>query len=253
VISTAIKALIVFCLACNAYSALLLGWAVARRDPRLFQPRFSLPKFYVLMGWAPISFLALALVVNLRYLALFLAAGILGVVGELIVSALWLHFFDQPIWTYSHRSKLGGATSSLNFLPWAVGALVFQISGELMGAGSDPHASLLKPVLVSAAAFSLGLGVAVSARRATRRKNRHFTRRAFALFCLPIATTALALGVLCGPEYVLRMTIFAPLGFATEYAYNHWQIDGGHSSFVTFPLWALGGLYFHFIAAMLGL
>ena len=64
------------------------------------------------------------------------------------------------------------------------------------------------------------------------------------------------------------MLAFALVGFLTEYAYgrsmavfferslwtyNHWQIDGGHTSFVTLPLWALGGLYFHFISASLGL
>ena len=64
------------------------------------------------------------------------------------------------------------------------------------------------------------------------------------------------------------MAAFAVVGFLTEYGYgrsmstfferglwtyNHWQIDEGHTSFVTFPLWALGGLYFHFIAACLGM
>ena len=57
------------------------------------------------------------------------------------------------------------------------------------------------------------------------------------------------------------------VGFLTEYAYgrtmsvffekslwryNHWQIDSGHTSFVTFPLWALGGLYFYFISSWIG-
>jgi len=37
------------------------------------------------------------------------------------------------------------------------------------------------------------------------------------------------------------------------WTYNHWKIDGGHTSFVTAPLWALGGLYFYFLAACLGL
>jgi hypothetical protein len=263
--ASAIRALFVFSIVCNAYTALILLWAIIKRDPRLFEPRFTLPKFYVLMGWAPAAFVALALLVNVRYLALFVAAGCLGVVGELIVSALWRGFFDRPIWTYSHRAALGGATSSLNFLPWAVGALLFQMAGGLMGGGGN---QLLKPMAVSAVAFVVGLAVAWPARRKTSPAGRRFTRSAFALFCLPIATTALALGALCGPEYILRMTIFAPLGFVTEYAYgrtmalffdrglwtyNHWPIDGGHSSFVTFPLWALGGLYFQFIAACLGL
>jgi hypothetical protein len=73
---------------------------------------------------------------------------------------------------------------------------------------------------------------------------------------------------LCGVRYPLLMLAFSLVGFVTEYAYgrgmsvmferglwtyNHWRIDEGHTSFVTLPLWALGGLYFYFIAGALGL
>ena len=64
------------------------------------------------------------------------------------------------------------------------------------------------------------------------------------------------------------MALFAIVGSTTEYgygrsmshlfakglwSYNHGKIDDGHTSYVTLPLWALGGLYFHFLAACLGL
>jgi hypothetical protein len=35
--------------------------------------------------------------------------------------------------------------------------------------------------------------------------------------------------------------------------YRHLRIDDGHTSFVTLPLWALGGLYFHLIGGLVGL
>jgi hypothetical protein len=127
---------------------------------------------------------------------------------------------------------------------------------------------LLRPMLVSAAAVAVGLTLAFVFRAATSARDRRFSKPAFAVFCLPILTTALALGWLESPKYPLLMTAFAVVGFLTEYGYgrgmsafferglwtyNHWKIDEGHTSFVTFPLWALGGLYFHFIAACLGM
>ena len=152
--------------------------------------------------------------------------------------------------------------------PWAVGALCFHLMGRLVTWGSDAAAPTLMPVLVSSAAFVIGVSVAWPSRRATSAREGRFTPTAFALFCLPIALTALGLSLFCGPRYLLLMTVFAVVGFFTEYVYgrimslffdsalwtyNHWRIDGGHTSFVTFPLWSLGGLYFWFIASWLGL
>lgn len=84
----------------------------------------------------------------------------------------------------------------------------------------------------------------------------------------PIAVVAVALATSCSPAYLPLMLVLAYIGFFAEYAYgrimslfferglwtyNHLQIDDGHTSFVTPPLWALGGLYFYFMASMLGL
>jgi hypothetical protein len=250
----------------NSYMMLLVLGVVASKSDLLVVPRFSLRRFYLLMGWVPLSFGALAILSDVRYLAFFLAAGVAGVLGELLVSVLWRRFFDEPIWTYSYRSVLGGYTSTLNFLPWAFGALLFQLTGRLAGMTPAPG-ELAGPMWVSAIAFTVGLVIAWVGRVLGSRR-RAFTGAGLALFCFPIALTALALGVLHGPGYPLVMAAFAIVGFASEYAYgrgmslfferglwtyNHWKIDEGHSSFITFPLWALGGLYFHFLAALLGL
>ena len=49
------------------------------------------------MGWVPLAFLALAVIVDIRYLAFFAASGVLGIGGELLVSVAWRRFFDEPI------------------------------------------------------------------------------------------------------------------------------------------------------------
>ncbi|MBI4935676.1 MAG: hypothetical protein HY828_17480 [Actinobacteria bacterium] len=264
----ALKTVLVFFVAANAYILALMVAAAVCKGVFWGDQRFSLRKYYLFMGWAPLAFGALALTVDPRYLLLLVVAGMAGVLGELLVSLLWRSFFHQPIWTYSHRSVLRGYTSTINFLPWAVGAFCFHVVGRLATSGSQAATPTLLPVVVSSAAFVIGCAVAWPSRVTTSAREGRFTPKAFALFCLPIAFTALALALFCGPRYLLLMLMFAPVGFSTEYVYgrsmslffdpalwtyNHWRLDGGHTSVVTFPLWSLGGLYFWFISSWIGL
>jgi hypothetical protein len=262
--------LVVFYTVGSAYGFSLMTLGFLGKVDWLVVPRFSHSKFYVLMGWAPLTYVALAVILDPRYFALFVAAGLLGIAGELAVAWLWRTFFRVPIWTYSYNSVLAGHTSTLNFLPWAIGALLLHTTARLVGAlaGTDVDAAVARPMLVATLAFSIGAIVAWPLRRFTRARALDFSKPAFAVFCLPIATVALALGVFCDPAWLAVMLALAVVGFLTEYGYgrsmslffeqglwtyNHWKIDSGHTSFVTLPLWALGGLYFHFIAVCLGL
>jgi hypothetical protein len=263
----AFRPLLLFGTASNVYSFVLVVLALRRGD-WLTDQQFSLTKFYVLMGWVPLAFVSLALLISPRYLALFVAAGLLGIVGELIVSVVWRGFFKEPIWTYSYRSVLAGYTSTLNFLPWAVGALLFCETRRVLRGPATHELTLGRPVWVCALALAVGIAIAWPLRHLTSARQRRFSKSAFAVFCIPIALTAGALAALVSPHYLLLMAAFAVVGFFTEYTYgrgmslfferglwtyNHWKIDHGHTSFVTFPLWALGGLYFHFIASFVGL
>ncbi len=262
-----VRSLLLFLAASNLYAAVLLSAVVVRYRQLFTGSEFSLGRYYVLMGWAPFAFLALGVLADVRYLFLFALGGVAGIAGEVAVSLLWRRYFREPIWTYSYRSVLRGYTSTINFLPWSVGALLFVETGRLVqgtpSLGLSPRA-----VLVSAVAFGVGLACAWPARRFTAAGSGRFSRSALAVFALPVATTALALGVWCSPRYPLMMVAFAIVGFVTEYAYgrgmslfferglwtyNHWRIDEGHTSFVTLPLWALGGLCFYFIAGAIGL
>ncbi len=240
-----------------------IGVGGARVD--LFYAPFTRRRFYLLMGWAPLTFAALAIVVDRRYLAFFAVAGVAGIVGELLLSVLWRTFFHEPIWTYTYGARASGFTSTLNFLPWAVGGLLFQVAGRFV---HPEHQAPLRAMLVSLVAFAIAFPIAWVVRAGSRPEDGGFSIGALVLFCFPIAATATALAICCDPLYLPLMGLFAIVGSTTEYAYgrtmsslfeqglwsyNHGQIDGGHTSYVTLPLWALGGLYFHFLAACLGL
>ncbi|MEZ4370154.1 MAG: hypothetical protein R3B07_04985 [Polyangiaceae bacterium] len=269
VIHPRLRPLVTFGVWSNLYIVGLSAIGARWYQEEILSQRFSVRKFYLLMGWVPAGFLGLIAAYDRRYLWLFLWTGMLGVVGELIVSVAWRMFFHVPIWTYSYRSLLRGYTSELNFFPWAVGAFLFHATATMFGAEAPraaPQLQLTEPLTLSLIGGALGLLLWPLAflRKADRRR---FAVWRFALFCGPILGVLVVLGSQ-HPVYVKLMLLFSLVGFATEYLYgrimslfferglweyNHLKIDGGHSSFVTFPLWALGGLYFFYISGWVGL
>lgn len=267
-----VEPLLVFVVVSHGYAATLLVLAAVLKSQLFSTPDFSHRKYYLLMGWAPLSLLVIGLCCDWRYWPYALIAAIAGILGETLLSAVWMRFFDQPLWTYSYQAVLRGFTSKLNLLPWMIGAFLFVTTARLLGRWwPPPSAMALAPELVGAIALPVSaLVVWLVHRVAVRRSggDRRFTRGRFALFCTPIAITALSLAILCDPRFAVLMALFAIVGPVTEYAYgrtmaffferplwtyNHWTLDHGHSSVVTIPLWALGGLYFHLIATRLGL
>jgi hypothetical protein len=220
------------------------------------------------MGWVPLCFALLGALCGPRYLVFFVAAALAGILGELMVSLAYHRFLGAPIWTYSYGAKSRGYTSTLNVLPWAFGGLLFQQLGLVAGVVWPTTVTTARVVAVSAAALVASCLALWPLRRFIRTPREEFSVGAFALFCAPIACVALAVGLLCAPQLALLMLASSPLGFITEYAYGrimslffeeplwryrHLRIDDGHTSFVTLPLWALGGLYFHLIGGLVGL
>ena len=264
--------LLVLAVVGHVYTAALLLSASLRKSRWLFGTAFAEWKYYLIMGWAPATFAVLALTVDVRFALFAVVAGIAGMAGETLLGLAWSRFFAPPIWTYSYRSLLGGKTATINVLPWMIGALLFLSTGRLIGVrpGTDLW-SASSPLVVSAAALGLGTlcsWLVLAVVWPDDRRVRRFTKARFALFCGPILSTAVALAVVCDTRYLVLMAAFALVGTVTEYAYgrsmslfferplwtyHHLQLDGGHSSVVTLPLWALGGLYFYWIAAQLGL
>lgn len=264
--------LVVLFLVGHGYTALLLISLSFTKSRWLFGTGFSERKYYLLMGWAPLTFAVLALTVDMRFAAFAVVAALAGMIGETLLGLSWSWFFQPPIWTYSYRALLRGRTATINALPWMIGALLFLCAGRLVGvAPASPPSISRSPWVVSLVAMAAGVAgswllLAVAWRRDHRTKR--FTVARFALFCSPIAVTATVLGWVCSIRYIALMVACAVVGSITEYAYgrsmslfferplwtyHHLQVDGGHSSLVTLPLWALGGLYFQLIAAELGL
>lgn len=247
--------------------AVSLSALVARRTPFFLDGRFSWGKFYALMGWVPLSYVGLAAFVDPRYLAFFFVAAVAGIAGEWIVSVVYHRFFGAPIWTYGYGALSGGYTSTLNVLPWAFGALIFQQYGRLSALAPAAGPAPWDAIVGTGAGVIGGAALAWPLRRLTAARAHRFSAAGFAVFCAPVLGAAIG-AALVDLGYLGLMAMCSAIGFGAEYAYGrimslffdeplwryrHWRIDGGHTSFVTLPLWALGGLYFHLIAALLGL
>lgn len=266
---TSLSPLLVFTVVPHVYAGTVLAVALRKTGgPASWaDSAFSWRRFYVLMGWAPLTYLALGLFVSSRYLAMFVVSGIAGVLGELFVSVVWRLFFTVPIWTYSHGAFAAGFSSTLNFLPWAVGAFLFHAVATLVGAGAPVDRYGLLPTLgVSVAALAGGALVSFPAyalARARRLVKPAFSSLGLAALCFPILCAAVALTVLVDWRFLPLMLAFSVVGFVTEYGYgrvmsefftrglwryNPWPLDHGHASPVSLPLWALGGLFFFFIS-----
>jgi len=265
-------ALFIFLTATFGYICLLVIFTVLTKNDYLINLRFSVKKYYLLMGWVPFSFLVLTLFLDSRYLVFFFVCGAAGIIGETVVSMIWSRVFDQSIWTYHHLSRINGYTSALNFLPWATGAFIFLITARLLETMSFKIFNVdYSPYGVSGLAFVSGIILAVLLvvwHTKHTGDEKQFTMGRFLIFCVPIVTTALALCVFCDLKFLILLLAFAVIGNITEYiygkiinllfgqclwTYTYLKIDSGHSSFVNLPLWALGGLYFYLISISLGL
>lgn len=250
------------------YLGAVAGLSLLLRWRWWFDGRFSLRKFYALMGWVPLCFALLGVFSGPRYLAFFVVASCAGIAGELLVSLAYHRFLGSPVWTYSYGARSSGYTSTLNVLPWAFGGLLFQQLGLVANLAWPTAVSVREVIVVSAVALGSGCLLLWPLRRITAAAHGRFSLGGFAVFCAPIGVVVLAVSLLCGPRYGMLMLACSPLGFVTEYAYGrimslffeeplwryqHLRIDHGHTSFVTLPLWALGGLYFYLLAGMFGL
>lgn len=63
---------------------------------------------------------------NLMVLITFL--GLWGMVGETIVSKIWLVFIKKPVYMCLKGPMFGGATSYYNFIPWGVSGIFFFVA-----------------------------------------------------------------------------------------------------------------------------
>lgn len=63
---------------------------------------------------------------NLMVLITFL--GLWGMIGETIVSKIWLVFIKKPVYMCLKGPMFGGATSYYNFIPWGVSGIFFFVA-----------------------------------------------------------------------------------------------------------------------------
>ena len=88
------------------------------------------------------------------------------------------------------------------------------LAGRFIRLGWSVNRARKSAMLVCALAFVATLALAFSTRKLTTAREGRFSKSAYALFCAPIVTTALALAWRCGPVYLVLMIAFAIIAVA---------------------------------------
>jgi len=204
--------------------------AIAKKNNRpLPQISFSSSHYYLIMLWVPLSYLILILCCDIRYLIFFFASGIAGIVGETLLSIVWDILLDKPLWSYHHGSLLHRYTSTINFLPWTTGGLIFLSVGNALAIDIAPPFPSALPYFVITLLSGFG-GVMLAMITAFILKNHYtvgkqwrnvpFSTLRFLIFCIPICTVFIALTMISNITFLIYFFAFAIFGNILEYMYG---------------------------------
>jgi len=192
----------------------------------------------------------------------FIACAVLGVIGESGFSLYWNTFFREPFWHYFVHTIWGQYTSLLNFIPWAIGGVLYLGVARL--AGFEPHIEELSAFWII---FSSSLAALIVARLIWKTMHRRGSVRFRHEGAIPYLIVLLPiLAAIGGTDYffpdarILEAAAFFGLGaWVVEYffgkgivfflgkrlwAYNYMATDNGHITPLSILPFALAGFWF---------
>lgn len=204
----------------------------------------------------------LALYPDRRQALFFIAAAILGVIGESGFSLYWNSFFREPFWHYFVHTIWGQYTSLLNFVPWAIGGVLYLGVSKL--ARFEPRIEELSAFWIIFASSLISLIAARLVWKALHeRSSIHFRHQGvipYLIVLLPIVAAVGGTAYFFPDARILEAAAFFGLGaWVVEYffgkgivfflgkrlwAYNFMATDNGHITPLSIIPFALGGFWF---------
>ena len=96
---------------------------------------FSERNYYILLSGFIVGILIQSILQNsYKSFIVFIIFGIAGVIGETLFSIWWHTFFGKRFFVYSVDTLMHSYTSTLNFVPWAIGGYIYlEISKVVIG------------------------------------------------------------------------------------------------------------------------
>jgi len=210
------------------------------------------------------TLISTALGVSLAPVFHFALLGVIGVIGETAASIWWHTYFGQRFWIYRVQTVYHKYTSWLNFIPWAVG-------GMLYASVADQISHLYtKPYLFPLFFVTIGLCLLVQYSVFVFLYRKHTFHRVTFLnalfFFAPVIVLLLTLGYVFGSDMYVLAILFGTIATGAEYlygkateffiskkmwTYTYLSVDRGHFTPLSIPLFILGGFYFIAIMQLL--
>lgn len=196
-------------------------------------------KYYLLLLPVVIAFILFTIINKQENLIIFFTlAGIAGVIGETVFSIWWKLFFKKPFWTYSVQTLYKSYTSTLNFIPWAIGGVIYIAIAEYIN---------YVPSTQNLTIFWFSYLILVLITFLSKINENYF------LFILPVVIPAIVTGALiplicfgiiaCLAEYAFGKVCYCFLS-KKLWTYNYRALDNGHFTPLSIIPFSLAGFYF---------
>ena len=250
--------------ALGLWLAIVLGYFLFNGSWKFKKFRFSVWHYYILM----LPLLAGLIISSwqaksVKPLILFIIFALAGVIGEALTDLWWQKFYVRGLWIYNVETVFRRFTSWLNFLPWALGGLLYlNVANRIVGDRIFPS---ILPIAMTLLVASVLLQIFLFNLLKPSASFKFHQARWFNLIViyLPIVFTVGILARIFGPIIYELALWFAVVGTIAEYLfgkachifiskklwdYTYWSVDSGHFTLLSIPLFCIGGFYFWIIS-----
>ena len=263
------------CMLITALPMYLIYWALlclciflwtGRFRIKLFS--FSARHYYLFVAVFAVPIIVDAfLQASIKPLLLFVFFGIAGVAGETIASIWWRLFFSKRFWEYRIQTVFHKYTSWLNFIPWAIGGIMYISILQLLSIDPNSYAwGRLEDVFIATIALGILSQYLMFRLLWSGRRFHSATILNSLFFFYPIVVLLATLGIFYGGEMLGIAGAFAVVATSAEYVfgkmteyvvsrklwtYIYMAQDKGHFTPLSIPLFVFGGFYFWSVTRLL--
>lgn len=209
----------------SGYFPFLIYYRIKFKHWKLFGFEFTKTRHWIMMSpffWA--TFLWGYFHHALWFPIVFLIQGVWGMIGEVLFSAHWRLLMQEPLYYYTAGAFLNGYTSTINFIAWGTGYIVYSTIVNIFGPRFPLHfqiEALTSFWQVTAAVFVITiLARYLYVKRDLKKMSSPVGTGVFVLCALPYVSAFLWIGYKYSINYIFIGLFFGFLGSWVEYIYG---------------------------------
>lgn len=236
---------------------------VKNKKIQTLKRKFTTKNYHTLLMPSVIAIIIYSIIEQtINPIILFTIFSIAGIIGETAFSLWWHQYYKERFWTYTTKTKMNKYTSTLNFLAWSIGGILFLTTLNYTPT-TQKETPLLYITLFSFIAIAqLIIFHTVIKRKLEKNKFQKVTHTNFIFYTAPIWIPLLILIKTQGNEILIIFLALGIIGAITEYllgkflhetlsrklwTYNYLSYDEKHFTPLSIPAFSLAGIYFWMI------